>query len=150
MALSDARCAALAMVARREYTQALLTEKLLGKGFSSEDVKVVVDDLLADNYINDARFAEMFVREAKRLGRGPLRIERDLQQKGIQKDVLQECLQADEQVWLELARQTRARRFGDSIPEKYALKAKQMRYLQRQGFHNWQIQQAFNVRDLGD
>ena len=68
---------------RRDYSTAELLSKLKDDGFSSAVSAQLVDEAVASNIVNDARFAEVFVRSKCYAGWGRLRIERELSKKGI-------------------------------------------------------------------
>lgn len=68
---------------RRDYSTAELLSKLKDDGFSSAVSAQLVDEAVASNLVNDARFAEVFVRSKCYAGWGRLRIERELSKKGI-------------------------------------------------------------------
>ena len=68
---------------RRDYSTKELLNKLRDDGFSSAVSAQLVDDAVASNLVNDARFAEVYVRSKCYAGWGKLRIERELSRKGI-------------------------------------------------------------------
>jgi regulatory protein len=69
---------------RRDYTAAELRDRLLDKGFSESDADDCVARLIADRTLDDRRVALSHVRTARDIkGRGRLRIERELIQRGI-------------------------------------------------------------------
>ena len=69
---------------RRDYSTTELLSKLKDDGFSSAVSTQLVDEAVASNLVNDARFAEVFVRSKCYAGWGRLRIERELSRKGIE------------------------------------------------------------------
>lgn len=69
---------------RRDYSTAELLRKLMDDGFSSAVSAQLVDEAVASNLVNNARFAEIFVRSKCHAGWGRLRIERELSKKGIE------------------------------------------------------------------
>ena len=68
---------------RRDYSTKELLNKLKDDGFSSAVSAQLVDDAVASNLVNDARYAEVYVRSKCYSGWGKLRIERELSRKGI-------------------------------------------------------------------
>lgn len=68
---------------RRDYSTKEVLNKLRDDGFSSAVSAQLVDDAVASNLVNDARFAEVYVRSKCYAGWGKLRIERELSRKGI-------------------------------------------------------------------
>lgn len=68
---------------RRDYSTKELLNKLRDDGFSSAVSAQLVDEAVASNLVNDARFAEVYARSKCYAGWGKLRIERELSRKGI-------------------------------------------------------------------
>lgn len=69
---------------RRDYSTSELLSKLKDDGFSSAVSTQLVNEAVASNLVNDARFTEVFVRSKRYAGWGRLRIERELSRKGIE------------------------------------------------------------------
>jgi regulatory protein len=85
--------AALRLLGRRDYTRAEITSRLLDKGYPADDVDTAIAALVADRSIDDRRAALAHVRAAARLkGRGRLRIARELEHRGVAKDLAREAL----------------------------------------------------------
>jgi regulatory protein len=75
---------ALRLLMRRDYTSAELRDRLLDKGVTDADADDCVARLTADRTLDDRRVALAHVRTARDIkGRGRLRIERELIQRGI-------------------------------------------------------------------
>jgi len=73
---------AVRMLARREYSRAEMTQRLAHKGISRDDIERALDELAAEGYLSDARYAQMVV--AQRSGRyGQRAIAHVLREKGI-------------------------------------------------------------------
>lgn len=68
---------------RRDYSTSELLSKLKDDGFSPAASTQLVDEAVTSNLVNDARFAEVYVRSKCYAGWGKLRIERELSRKGI-------------------------------------------------------------------
>ena len=133
----DAYVLALGWLARRELTEKQIRQRLARRGCEPDAVDDAVARLKAERAIDDARVAGAFARTAVRLkGRGPMRLERDLQGLGIERgaakaavrDVLAET---DERT---LARQALARRWRQAGRPEPADAARLYRALLRQGF----------------
>ena len=87
------RVAALRLLGRRDYTRTELTTRLIDRGYAQDDVEAAIDTLVADRAIDDRRTAFAHVRTAARIkGRGRLRIARELERRGIAKDLIREAL----------------------------------------------------------
>ena len=83
---------------------------------------------------SDGRFAESFVHHRVNKGQGPIKIEQELRQRGVEQDVINILLYTDAIDWLALAEEARVKKFGEAIPGDYQKKAKQSRFLYSRGF----------------
>ena len=73
---------AVRWLARREYSRAELTQRLLRRGIAADEVERALDDLAAAGYLSDARYAHAVV--AQRVGRfGKRAIVHALKERGI-------------------------------------------------------------------
>lgn len=83
------RChtAALRILSYRFNSEAELRAKLARKRFEDADVERAIERLRGEGWIDDARFAGVFVRTraAKNIGRS--RIARELQQAGVEREI---------------------------------------------------------------
>ncbi|MEQ8206874.1 MAG: regulatory protein RecX, partial [Woeseia sp.] len=138
----EARKKAMDYLARREYGQAELKKKLAGAGFTREATERAVDQLTADNLQDDLRFAESFMQSRISKGKGPLRVQLELSQRGIDSGIINTVLDEADLDWLVLAKTVRRKKFGDGLPADFAEKARQMRFLQYRGFEPEQVQAA--------
>jgi len=87
------RLAALRLLGRRDYTAAELTARLLDRGYVPEEVAATVAHLMADGSLDDRRVARVHVRVASQAkSRGRLRIQAELQARGIDGEVAREAL----------------------------------------------------------
>jgi regulatory protein len=93
--VTQTRVAALRMLMRRDYTAFELRKKLIDKEHTPEDITAALDSLAGDRLLDDRRVAISFVRVASSLkGRGRLRIARELEVRGVAKDIIREALEA--------------------------------------------------------
>lgn len=140
---STPRDDAIRLLARREYSQAELWQRLSARGHSVQDTETCLASLVEQGLQSDARFAESFVRSRVFRGQGPRRIRADLSQRGIDRALISEALQeAETEVdWFALAAEVLARRFsgpGD-IPRE---RARRERFLAGRGFDFDQLRYA--------
>jgi regulatory protein len=124
----------LKLLATREHSAAELRRKLRVKGFSEALAGDAVAALQDQGLQSDRRFAEVFVRSRLSKGYGPVRIRRDLYQRGIGDDVIDEELTFPAERWVELATAVRAKRFPESEPTEHGVWNVQARFLSRKGF----------------
>ncbi len=141
----EARKKAMGYLARREYGQRELTQKLARAGIDHEAAVSAVAQLNADGLQDDWRFVENFVQSRVNQGKGPVRIHADLSQRGIASELVDEVLEVLPVDWFELAREVREKKFGPGQPADFKKKAKQMRFLQYRGFEQSHVQAAFSA-----
>lgn len=133
---------AMDFLARREYGQSELIKKLSDKGYVCRMVELGVIQLTEEGLQCDQRFSESFVQSRINQGKGPVRIRLDLAQKGVSQSVIEFAIEAAAADWFGLARDVRQRKFGEEQPADFAVKAKQMRFLQYRGFEQDHVQAA--------
>ena len=75
-------------------------------------------------------------------GFGPIRIGQELQERGVDDEVVAKYLLVNEEKWFLLSENTRIKKFGKILPEDFESKAKQMRFLQYRGFTVEQINRS--------
>jgi regulatory protein len=78
---------ALRLLAYRERTRHELTERLTGEGLSADAVSQTLDRLETIGALSDERFAEWHARSKVASGWGRPRIERSLEEKGVDRDM---------------------------------------------------------------
>lgn len=82
---------------RRERTVGELRLQLERKGVSDHITEEVVGQLLEDGYLDDSRFALMFVHDKRELeGWGSDRIRRELRARGLDRDLIEGALERHE------------------------------------------------------
>lgn len=101
---SEAKCfaAAVRLLAGREYSVKELSAKLLRR-FSADAVANVVAEMQAEGYVCNTRYGEAFCRSRVARGYGPVFIARELEQNGLDSDLIDALLQPHEDRWLEYA-----------------------------------------------
>lgn len=105
-----------------------------------------LDALQAENLLCDQRFTEQFVIQRAERGHGPVRIRRELGERGVEGELADRYL-GDGVEWYRRARQVRRKRFGASPPEEYAERMRQARFLEYRGFDGEQIRHALAAGD---
>lgn len=132
----------LRLLARREHSRRELFDKLALRGFDRDEVEPVVDELIEQNWQNDERYAECYIRQRIANGYGPIRIAYELQQRGIGDADLD--AQAEEQGgWQNLALDAYSRKYDEEkslTPNEWA---KRNRFLQQRGFSGDMIKRVF-------
>ena len=129
---------ALHLLARRELSVDECRQRLLDKDHPAEDIDAAIAHLLETGGLADARVARAYARTAVNIkGRGRLRVQRELNDKGIPRDVAAAALaevfgDADERAMVARAIQKRLR--GRTTVKDRAESARLYQYLMRQGF----------------
>lgn len=142
--------AALEMLSRREHSCQELRQKLAAR-FPDADFDALFQRLHELNYQSDQRFAEVFARSRVQRGQGPLRIRRELQQRGVDASYIEAVIEQLEVDWFQLAEETLQRKFrqpiDDAQPREHQLKerARRQRYLAYRGFPADAIQCALEA-----
>lgn len=130
------RRAAMDLLARREHSRFELERKLLRRhplGLIGEAIARLAEEGLQ----SDERFAESYVRQRVERGYGPLRIQRELQERGVEERVAANALKASEVDWAQVANQALEKKFGPLVekpPQSMADKARVLRFAAYRGF----------------
>jgi regulatory protein len=135
--------AAVVLLSRRDFCTRELAEKLKVQGYEPDTVQGVVAELAERGYVNDERYASQYVAMHAARGHGPVRIQRELSQLGLDPALIESAVAGGED-WSQRARELRIRRFGLPQPADWPAKAKQARFLQYRGFSNDHIRAALD------
>ena len=139
------RCmnSAIYSLAMREHSRLELFNKLKVKDFAEGvNLDELLDELAENNYLNEERFAECFVRSRVNRGQGRLKITNELQRKGICQSQIQQAIDKNEIDWYEVATEQIEKKYGETAPADYKEKTKRMRFLSSRGFD------TYIIRDL--
>jgi len=82
----------LDLLARRDYTEAELRERLHRRGLAEADADALLTRLAELGLLNDARFAERWV-ESRRGSRGRLALRTELRRKGVAAELVEQGLE---------------------------------------------------------
>ena len=125
------------LLSRREHSRLELQQKL-SRRFPgcSEQIAGEIDRLGHENLQSDARLAEAFIRARAGKGRGPVRIRKELIDKGVAGETISLALAESGMDWRELARAAAGKKFGAAFGAFRDLreKARVARFLQQRGF----------------
>jgi regulatory protein len=135
---------AIGLLARRDFASGELRRKLEERGFVADVVTAVLAELTEERKLDDARFAANFVAYHAERGQGPVRIRKELRDLGVAEGLIEEAFAAGPDFRV-LARQVRQRKFGAAVPEEWAEKARQARFLQYRGFSSDHIRAALGA-----
>lgn len=135
------RSAAVVLLARRDFSSGELRDKLVEQGYDRSVVEETVAELVEGNIVNDERYGANYVAYHADRGQGPMRIAADLRAFGLTQAAIDAAL-ASGPDWKALVREVRIRKFGLEVPETWAEKGKQARFLQYRGFSADHIRSA--------
>jgi regulatory protein len=126
------RSRAIGLLARREYARGELEQRLIARGAERAEVRTLVEALLSEGLLSDARYARALV--ARRAGSSSRRrIADELKAAGVAAEHIEAALaegELDDEAALSALWQ---RRFG-RVPADERDKARQVRFLQARGF----------------
>jgi regulatory protein len=134
-----ARDAALSLLSYRARTSVELKRRLKRKGFDDEVAAATVERLDQLGVVDDAAFAESFVRDRVRLKpRGPRRLAGELRAKGVDDDTaraaIAEVMEREEATEMDLARAAAARWKPRAGEDPARARARLQAFLARRGF----------------
>lgn len=127
------RRAAMNLLARREHGHVELTRKLRQRGADPEMIEIELQRLIDDGLLSEQRFLESYIRSRANVGRGPRRISEELAQRGVERNVVEQALNAAEIDWNENMCDLWQRRFAGEIVDLKD-KARQTRFLIQRGY----------------
>ena len=125
---------ALDLISRREHSRYELMQKLNKRYPETRSlIEEVLDKLIANNILDDERFAEMYINSRARKGFGPKKIEMELSSKYVESFIISSSLEAYDN-WIENAKKELLKKFKGIVPTDYQSKIKQKQFLFTRGF----------------
>ena len=143
LSFSSIREVAVRLLARREHSVAELRRKLESRGFGGEAIERVLSQLREVRLLSDERFVEAYVHSRYERGFGPLRIQKELRERGVSAELISRGVEPEAEGWTVLMGCVRQKRFGPALPADYPEQARQARFLQSRGFAAEQIHRLF-------
>lgn len=139
---------AAARCARQEFSRRDISTKLMNKGAMADEAREVVDRLVSEGFIDDARYARAFVADKFRFERwGRVKISYMLHLKGLPDDVVDEALhQIDDTQYVETLKdllEAKLRTLRAATP--FALRQKVARTAISRGFEPDLVFQVMNL-----
>ncbi|ARB91712.1 recombination regulator RecX [Legionella longbeachae] len=125
---------AVRLLTRREHSALELYNKLKQKGYSSIEIKEALDTCQRMNLQNDGRFVEVYSHLRIRQGYGPLKISQELSSKGIDKGLIHQFLQQEQDNWLHYALNVWQKKSKGQLNFSFDEVQKQLRFLLYRGF----------------
>jgi regulatory protein len=137
------RAKAMELLARREHSRLELRQKLFQRGYPPDPIDAVLDQLAAERLLDEGRYAELYACARADKGYGPLRVARELRERGVPDDLVAATLATLEDDWLPKLRELHRKRFKSFIPADAAGRMRQTRVLRQHGFTLDQIKHLF-------
>jgi regulatory protein len=142
--LADIKAVCLRLLARREHSQQELLNKLQLKGYSKAHSLPVLAELAQQDWQNDQRYAESYVRSCIQRGYGPIYIAYNLRQQGVNDVDLDGIVQESVGGWMAQIEQVYAKKYGQKPVADNNDKAKRNRFLLQKGFSQTIISALLN------
>ncbi|ABA89646.3 recombination regulator RecX [Syntrophotalea carbinolica DSM 2380] len=146
---TDAWSSALRLLSRREYSEAMLRERLQRKGFDSDQIEHALERCRSYNYVNDERFARIRARQLLASGRavGPA-LMADLRHQRIGDSIARKAINDLEEEFsqAEILKDLCQRRFPDFDFQTADDRSRRrvFNYLRRRGFASAVLFQYFS------
>jgi regulatory protein len=122
------------LLALREHSRLELSRKLLQRKADPTRLEQVLDQLQQDGLQSDERFTESFIEGRINRGQGPVRIRRELNERGVDASLIERYLQIYDGEWRELMARVHDAKFGSGQVRENKELAKRARFLEYRGF----------------
>jgi len=132
------------LLARREYSEFELRNKMQEKAFTEDEI----DETIA-YWQNDKRFAENYLHSRSQRGYGANRIKQELRQlKGVSSEVINKVLTESEINWIEIAEKVLHKKFPNyAEPQPIKSKQKIWQYMLSHGFYSEEFSDFIGIED---
>lgn len=138
------------LCAASEHSRQEVVDKAVSWGLSAPEAQQVADRLVAERFVDDARFAPLFVRDKARLsGWGPIKIKMQLRAKGVADDIATDALHAiGAKEWHEILKHALTQKLRTTRKDNPAkLSASLTRFALQRGFDYSAVRKALG--DMG-
>lgn len=137
------REACIRLLTRREHSQKELLNKLAVHGFEQVDIQRGIDRLDEEGWQSDERFAESYTRHRIKKGFGPLKINYELRQRGIEGFDFEPIVLELADSWFQLLVLLYEKKYLEKGCLSQKEKQKRSRFLQQRGFSHEMIHSLF-------
>lgn len=141
---------AMALCAKSEQCSSYIRSKLESWGLDSSEATSVIETLIRENFINDQRYSESFVRDKYRHNKwGKVKIAAHLRSKNIEPEVIVTSLSLldDDQYRQMITETLNSHRKFIKAKNQYDLKGKLLRFGLSKGFESHLIYDILNETD---
>lgn len=135
------------LLSRREHSELELRNKLRLREFIDDEITIVIDYLVENDYLSESRFADSVYRTRLNKGYGKRFIENELAQKGVSSTDIYSAAQALDINWYHQVEVVYRKRFSDTPITEQKEKAKRIRFLQYRGFSTDEIFTVLNEEE---
>lgn len=135
---------ALEYLAKREYSQHELTQKLKAFAEEGDDIPTLLDDFKKRGWLSDARFTEQLV-HARKAKFGANKVAHELREKGVADELVTDAVTKLKENELDNAREVWCKKFK-APPANREEWAKQARFMQSRGFSFETIKKVLNSK----
>ncbi|MHA7834584.1 MAG: regulatory protein RecX [Algiphilus sp.] len=142
----SAKARAVELLTRREHGARELKRKLIAKGLEAEAAGAAVDELAAEGWQSDLRYAQAITRSRARQGYGPRRIAYELAQAGVDVATVDEAIRLEDCDWHAIAQDWVQRKHAEP-PEDAAAIARVRRKLHGRGFDEQTVRAVIASED---
>lgn len=142
---------AIRLLSRREHSRFELFTKLSNYTDQIDLINCILDHCIEQNYLNNQRYADSYLRMRSAKGFGLLRITQELLDREISKAQIRQACKNEPQDWFELASNTYNKKYKNHLKvqqETFELnqreRAKRYRFMSYRGFTQEQIHFALS------
>ena len=130
----SAKSVAVRLLARREHSALEIRQKLLKRDFDEAEISLVIVELQQGGWLSDQRFAEAYIRMRQVKGFGPVRIAKELNERGVEDTIVDNYLLPEDEKWSQSLKQQYLKKYKNKPFADYSEQAKRIRFLQYRGF----------------
>ncbi|CDZ78544.1 Regulatory protein RecX [Legionella massiliensis] len=125
---------ALRLLARREHGARELADKLVLKGFATSEVSEAIAECQRLGLQSDERFVDSLCRARIRQGSGPIKISQELQSKHIDRALIAQALEQEQDNWVTYALAVWQKKYKNQDDVPFDELQKRQRFLLYRGF----------------
>ena len=124
-----------------------LRNKLVKRGFARSEIDFVITELAQSGLQSDHRFIEQYFLSRVSKGYGPLRLKRELQEKGIINPSLDQLIRDIDGGWESVIRHVFGKKYRGVPAKNHEALLKRFRFLRQRGFKTDQINKLIGEMD---
>lgn len=134
--IQQAYNAAVKLLAFRDHSVFELNRKLSQREHGAMAIEGALQELIALNYVNDARYADTYAEQRLRKGFGPLSVISKLRERGLASHLIDAALRNQNANWADLAQIQIEKRFDAQtiLSRETKIESRLARFLAHRGF----------------